>query len=130
MKNINLVTYPALLTPDENNTFDIEFVDVPEALSFGNSINDAVVHGQEALGLALYGRKTLPEATIIDDIQKNDNQTIVIVSVDLNIVKSQVKEVTIRKNVTVPADLAEQAQAQGINFSATLSDALREKLGV
>lgn len=48
MKNINLVTYPALLTPDENNTFDIEFVDVPEALSFGNSINDAVVHGQEA----------------------------------------------------------------------------------
>lgn len=62
--------------------------------------------------------------------KKNDNQTIVIVSVDLNIVKSQVKEVTIRKNVTVPADLAEQAQAQGINFSATLSDALREKLGV
>ncbi|WP_439001779.1 type II toxin-antitoxin system HicB family antitoxin [Pediococcus damnosus] len=124
------MTYPALITPDEHNTYDIEFVDIPEALSFGNSINDAVIHGQEALGLALYSRKPLPAATAIENINKEDNQMIVIVSVDLNIIKSQVKEPTIHKNVTVPADLAEQAQQQGINFSATLSDALREKLDI
>ncbi|ANZ70363.1 type II toxin-antitoxin system HicB family antitoxin [Pediococcus claussenii] len=128
MAKNKLVTYPALITPDENNTFDIEFVDVPEALSFGNSINDAALHGQEALGLALYGRKTLPKATAIESIDKQDNQTIVLISADLNNVK--VKEATVRKNVTVPAKLAELADEKGINFSATLSTALKEKLGV
>lgn len=128
MAKNKLVTYPALITPDEDNTFDIEFVDVPEALSFGNSINDAALHGQEALGLALYGRKTFPKATAIESIDKQDNQVIVLISADLNNIKA--KEATVRKNVTVPAELAELANEKGINFSATLSTALKEKLGV
>ena len=128
MRKANIVTYPALITADENHTYDIEFVDVPEAFSFGNSINEAVIHGQDALGLALYGRKTLPKATDIENIKKDDAQMIVIVSVDLNIIKSQIKEPTVNKNVTIPADLAEKAQKQGINFSATLADALRAKI--
>lgn len=121
MAKNKFVTYPALITPDENNTFDIEFVDVPEALSFGNSINDAALHGQEALSLGLYGRKILLKATNIESIIKHDNQTVVLISANLSSIK--VKEATVRKNVTVPAELADE---KGINFSATLSTALRK----
>jgi predicted RNase H-like HicB family nuclease len=128
MKKPNLVTYPALITPDENGTFDIEFVDVPEALSFGSSVTEAVQHGQEALGLALYNKRTLPKITPIEKIQQDKHQLIVLVMVDLNVIKSQVKRPTVRKNVTVPADLVQRAKEQGINFSATLTEALEAKL--
>jgi predicted RNase H-like HicB family nuclease len=128
MKKPNLVTYPALITPDENGTFDIEFVDVPEALSFGSSVTEAVQHGQEALGLALYNKRALPKITPIEKIQQDEHQLIVLVMVDLNVIKSQVKRPTVRKNVTVPADLAQRAKEQGINFSATLTEALEAKL--
>lgn len=130
MRKQSVVTYPALLTPDENNTYNIEFPDVPEALSFGNSMNDAVIHAQEALGLALFNKSQLPTPTEIQNIKKTDEQTIVLVTTDLNIIKNKVRKPTVRKNVTVPADLAEQAQKAGINFSATLSEALAAKLNI
>lgn len=126
MKQQQIVTYPAIITPDENQTYDIEFVDVSEALSFGQTINEAVMHGQEALGLALYHQKQLPVATPIEKINIKESQMVVLVMVDLAIIRSQVRLPTVRKNVTVPADLA--AEAQGLNFSATLTEALETKL--
>ncbi|WP_425445666.1 type II toxin-antitoxin system CcdA family antitoxin [Trichococcus patagoniensis] len=36
----------------------------------------------------------------------------------------------VRKNTTIPVDLAEKAEEAGINFSATLTEALKEKLRV
>ncbi|MDV7718695.1 HicB family protein [Pediococcus ethanolidurans] len=128
MKKTTIVTYPALITADENNTYDIEFIDVPEALSFGNSINDAVTHGQEALGLALYNHRSLPKPSDIQTMHKESNQIIVLVSVDLAIIKSKIKKPTVHKNVTVPTDLAEKAQQRGLNFSAILTEALKAKL--
>ena len=42
----------------------------------------------------------------------------------------KVKMPVVRKNTTIPVDLAEKAEEAGINFSATLTEALKEKLRV
>lgn len=49
---------------------------------------------------------------------------------DLDQAREQTKPLSVKKNTTIPADLAQQAEAQGINFSQTLTDALKQKLAV
>ena len=39
------------------------------------------------------------------------------------------RERTVRKNLTVPANLADAAERAGLNFSRVLTEALEERLG-
>lgn len=41
--------YPANLTPDDNDTILVTFPDVPGAVSFGKTREEALAHGLEAL---------------------------------------------------------------------------------
>lgn len=45
--------YPVKLTPDDNGTLKVSFPDVPEALTFGESREDALRRGRDALESAL-----------------------------------------------------------------------------
>lgn len=58
--------YPVTLTPD-GETVLVTFVDVPEAITFGSSLEDALVQAADALetGLSFYvdARKALPPAS-------------------------------------------------------------------
>ena len=56
--------YPVTLTPDTDGSIIVTFVDVPEALTFGQDEGEALLHAIDALetGLSLYvdARKALP----------------------------------------------------------------------
>lgn len=130
MKKNKAVIYPALITPDEGNTFDVEFVDVPDALSFGNSTDEAVLRGKDALRLALTDYSALPTPTPVEKIQKNSDQIIVLVAVELYATKPDIKEPMVRKNVTVPENLAVLAKNKNLNFSAILTIALWQELNL
>ena len=58
--------YPVTLTPD-GETVLVTFVDVPEAITFGSSLEDALAQAADALetGLSFYvdARKALPPAS-------------------------------------------------------------------
>ncbi|MBB4154200.1 antitoxin HicB [Sphingomonas jinjuensis] len=45
--------YPVELTPDDNDTVMVTFPDVPEASSFGDDADDALLQAQDALETAL-----------------------------------------------------------------------------
>ena len=76
----------------------------------------------DALGTILFDEKKLPKMTDPAEIKIE-----ALVSTDLT--KSAANfEKTVRKNVTVPAKLALQAEKKKINFSKVLTEALREKL--
>jgi antitoxin HicB len=57
--------YPARLTPDDNGTVLITFPDVPGAVSFGNTPDEAIAHGLDALLTVFDGlmkdRRPIPE---------------------------------------------------------------------
>lgn len=59
--------YPVTVTPDDNNTVLITFADVPEAITFGQDEEEALLHAIDALetGLSFYmdERKPLPKAS-------------------------------------------------------------------
>jgi len=63
--------YPVILTPDEG-TLLVTFPDVPEAITFGMTVDEAMLHAVDALetGLSFYvdARKPLPEPSVRPDL--------------------------------------------------------------
>lgn len=125
-----MLVYPATFETDGDYTL-VKFPDIPEAITQGETINQAYEMASEVLGLALEGKTTFPQASSIEAIQKvNPNASVALIGIDLSAYRRKYHSKTIRKNVTVPEWLSDMASAENINFSQTLTDALKEKLGV
>lgn len=133
MAHTHYVAYPAVLDDSENDTgiYTVTFPDVPGAISQGIGIPDALAKGAESLELMLYNEKKLPKASHLSDVQADNPKSIVsYIMVNLVAAAKKVKMPVVRKNTTVPVDLAEKVEEADINFSATLTEALKEKLRV
>ncbi len=75
-----------------------------------------------------YDQKNLPKPSKLDSLKLSDGEFAGIVTANLS-EKKRAMQTFVRKNVTVPTQLARKAEAQGLNFSATLTEALKTKLG-
>lgn len=125
------VAYPAVLddTENEKGLYTVTFPDVPGAISEGKGQAKAIVNGSVALGLVLYDEKQLPKASTVEEVQKaNPGTTVVVIAADLKEAAKKATPVLVKKNTTIPADLAKKAEEKGINFSRTLVEALQSKL--
>lgn len=62
-----MLAYPVELTPDDNDTFMVTFPDVPEAVTYGDTEEEALAHAVDALETALAAyitdRRNIPEAS-------------------------------------------------------------------
>lgn len=128
---MKLVAYPAIFDDSLNRPgeYTVTFPDVPSAITDGNSIAEALVNAAEVLGLELYDAKTLPEPTDIKKlVREHPNQLVNMVAADLDQAKAEVVVVKVKKNTSIPADLAQAAEKRGINFSAVLTSALEKEL--
>lgn len=126
-----LIAYPAVLDDRDNEKgfYTVTFPDVPAAISQGHGIAEAIMNGSSALGLVLYDERDLPKRSDIDAI-KDDNKDAIVTYIAVDLVEAR-KNVTfpvVKKNTTLPGDLAKRAEEAGINFSQTLREALEEKL--
>ena len=130
MEKAQIIVYPAIFSP-ENNTYNVTFPDVPEAITLGENITEAVIMAQSALGLALYERTQMPPASSPKDIHlESDEDFVVMISLDLNEYRRKNHAKIVRKNTSIPEWLNILAEKENINFSQTLTDALKQKLGV
>lgn len=130
MEKAQIIVYPAIFSP-ENNTYNVTFPDVAEAITFGENIPEAVIMAQSALGLALYERTQMSPASSPKDIHlKSDEDFVVMISLDLNEYRRKNYAKIVRKNTSIPEWLNILAEKENINFSRTLTDALKQKLGV
>lgn len=129
----NYVVYPSVLTPDEDdpNILNVKFPDVPGALTYGRGLKEAMFNASEALALMLYDEPNLPEPSDIEDIRKKyPSSQVEYIGVDLSEATKDITTPTVKKNTTIPAWLNTLAMEHQINFSQTLTEALKEKLGV
>lgn len=130
---MNKLFYPAIFHKAEEGGFWISFPDFPECLTEGDDMQQAYEMAVVALGLALVSRKEekeqIPVPSEIDSIQK-DEGTLVIV--EFNMLEYQRKHSSraIKKTLSIPEWLNEEAVAMGINFSQVLQEALMLKLNI
>lgn len=128
---MNKLFYPAVFHKAEEGGFWVSFPDVPECLTEGEDMTQAYEMAVDALGLALSDRlankEDIPEITEADNIEVDDG-VLVIVEFDMMQYKKKHNNRAVKKTLSIPEWLNEEAIAQGINFSQVLQEALMEKV--
>ena len=125
--------YPALFHKSEEGGFWISFPDFPECFTEGDDMKQAYEMTVEALGLALVNRKEekeeIPDPSDLDKIQ-NEDGTIVIVEFDMLEYQRKHNSKAVKKTLSIPEWLNEEAVSMGVNFSQVLQEALMSKLNL
>ena len=140
------VTYPVIFTEAETNIL-IEVPDLgilTEANEEGakkGTIADAIMMARDAIGISCIEKedegKNLVSPSILSDIDVSkgtfftDGKSFVsLVDVDLVIYRRMLDNKTVRRNVTLPNWLNQEADKAKLNVSKVLQEALMTKLGV
>lgn len=138
MKNV----YPVIFTPlnDEKDTILVEVPDL-KILTEGYGIADAMYMARDAIGLKGISYeddgRNIPEPSGISaiDVSKGtfaeDGEGYVsLVDIDFAEYRRRVDNKTVRRNVTIPNWLNQEAEKAHINVSRVLQEALMAKLNV
>ncbi len=129
-----LVFYPAIFHKAEEGGFWITFPDIPECLTEGDNMTQAYEMAVNALGLALTSREAeseaLPEPSDPTDITVEKDAFLVVIEFDLLAYKKRTSPRSVKKTLSIPEWLNEEATSIGINFSQVLQEALMQKLQI
>lgn len=121
--------YPAVFHTAEEGGYWVEFPDIPECLTEGDTLEKAYDMATDALGLALTERlkskEELPDAST--PVMPEDG-FVAIVAFDLMSYNKKERSRAIKKTLSIPEWMNEEALALNINFSQVLQDALVEKI--
>ena len=122
----HFIAYPAIFKHlgGKNDAYFISFPDLPDTFTEGHGLPDTLLMASDVLAEMNYDKKTLPRPTAPLDLpQLEENTFVAIVSGNLS-AKMREFQKYVHKNVTVPAELARKAEAEQINFSKVLTQAL------
>lgn len=129
---MNKLFYPAIFHKAEEGGFWIDFPDLPECMTQGEDMQQAYEMAVEALGLAITSREAeklaLPIPSDPCKIMTGDNEFCVVIEFDLLAYKKRTNSRAVKKTLTIPEWLNEEATALGINFSQVLQEALLQKV--
>lgn len=123
-----LEIYPAIFHK-EGNGFWVEFPDLEGCQSYGDTLKETMNNAQEALGLYI--------ASKLDDNEKINNPSDIknvdsgegfVSYVSSDITKYRKKSKSVKKTLTIPEWLNEEAEKNHINFSSILQKALIDEL--
>ena len=125
-----MLVYPAVFKREDQYII-VKFPDIPAAMTQGEDLSQAYEKAVEVLGAALEDYDDYPEPSPIEKISEAfPDNVIALIGVDLIAYRRKYHSKTVRKTVTIPEWLNDLVIAKQINFSQTLTEALKEKLGV
>ena len=138
MKNV----YPVIFTPvnDEKNTILVEVPDL-KILTEGYGMADAIYMARDAIGLKGISYeddgRVIPEPSELNTIDvskgtfaEDGEGYISLVDIDFVEYRRRVDNKTVRRNVTIPNWLNQEAEKAHLNVSRVLQEALMAKLNV
>lgn len=129
---MNKLFYPAIFHREDDG-FWVSFPDFPECLTEGDNMEEAYRMAVDALGLAIISRKEakedIPQPSQVDTIEKDDG-ILVIIGFDMLEYQKRHNSKAVKKTLSIPEWLNEEAIAMGVNFSQVLQEALMNKLNI
>lgn len=128
---MNKLFYPAIFHKAEEGGFWVSFPDLPECITEGDDMTQAYEMAADALGLCLESRMEesdiVPVPSSPDCISIENNAFLVIIEFDQLEYKKKHSKKSVKKTLTIPEWLNEEAVARNINFSQALQEALIAK---
>ena len=125
--------FPALIIKEEDG-FVVEFPDLEDTFTQGDTWEEAFENAEDVLNLMLWNREEkslpIPAPSSIDKIQVPKNATLTLFKADTLEYRKLHDTKSVRKNVTIPSWLNALAISKNINFSNLLQNALMNELGI
>ena len=130
---MNKLFFPAVFHKAEEGGYWITFPDIPECMTQGDDMQQAYEMAIEALGLAITSRESdkepIPTASEPCNIILEKDEFCVVVEFDMLAYKKRTNSKAVKKTLSIPEWLNEEATALGVNFSQVLQEALMQKIG-
>lgn len=128
----NKLFYPALFHQAEEGGFWVSFPDFPECLTDGDNMEEAYEMAFDALGLTISDRlqnsEVLPAPSSFENIPVDPGSFLVVVEFDKLAYNRKHNSKAVKKTLSIPEWLNEEAIALGVNFSQVLQEALMQKI--
>ncbi len=132
--NMEQLYYPAVFQPEEDGGFSVFFPDIDGCNTQGDTIQESYRMAFDALGIVLSYMEEehlpIPKASAPQDIKLEEGQYIVVIEFNMSEYKKRTGSHAVKKTLSIPSWLNVEAEKAGVNFSATLQNALKEKLGL
>lgn len=127
---MNKLFYPALFHKAEEGGFWITFPDLPECMTQGDDMEEAYNMAVDALGLCLMDMEKehipFPAATSPHLITPEPDSFLAVIEFDMLAYKKRTSSSAVKKTLSIPEWLNEEALSLNVNFSQVLQDALIE----
>ncbi|HAP5609217.1 TPA: type II toxin-antitoxin system HicB family antitoxin [Enterococcus faecalis] len=125
--------YYAIFNFDDDG-INVSFPDLDGAFTGGADMHEALFLAKDLLAGWLINAQddgeSLPVPSAPSDFHIDQNDLVVPIEVNLDIYRAKFDNQLIKKTLTIPKYLNIEAEALGINFSQTLTEALKDKLSV
>ncbi len=124
--------YPAIFHPETEGGYSVFFPDLTGCQSQGDDLEDATLMAQEALSLFLEyhidedREVSAPSSPL--NIKVENGDFVALVTADIFAQKEKTNSKAIKKTLTIPSWLNEEAEKQHLNFSSVLKEALITKI--
>ncbi|MEG1336547.1 MAG: type II toxin-antitoxin system HicB family antitoxin [Clostridiales bacterium] len=124
--------YPAIFTPEDNEGYSVFFPDLEGCYTCGDDLNDAIVMAEDVLAFVLYdyesANKVIPNPSEGKRITLEGEEFVNYIACDTLQYAKMHNNKAVKKTLTIPAWLNEEAEAKNVNFSGILQSALKKQL--
>ena len=128
MKN----AYP--ITIQRDGEFFVVFVPDFEINTQGATIAEAMEMARDVIGMSgCYmqdNKQSIPAPSRVEDVKADPDTIVTLVDVNFEEYRRKHDNRAVRKNLTIPSWLNEEAETAGLNFSAVLQSALKRELHI
>lgn len=125
--------YPIILTPAKEGGYVVSVPDL-DINTQGDNLAEALDMARDAINLWICSEqdtgRNIPKASDITAITTKPNEIKTLVDVDTEAYRRAMDNRTVRKNLTIPSWLNDQAEKTGVNFSQILQEGLKNHLGI
>lgn len=125
--------YPAVFT-QEDAGFSVNFPDFESCYTSGETIEESLEMAEDVLCLTLYRMEEkgalVPKPSPVSSVAAGADEFVSLVLCDTLEYRKFYDSRAVKKTLTLPSWLNTMAEQAGINFSAALQSALKERLGV
>jgi predicted RNase H-like HicB family nuclease len=130
---VQVYLYPAYFRHTVSGGYSVDFPDLPGCVSAGDDLAEALAFAREALSLHLYGmledNESIPTASDPTSLGAEEDSFVAPVEGRPDMARDEIRNRSIKKTLTIPNWLNEEAERNNINFSQVLQEALKERLG-
>ena len=124
--------YPAVFHKAEEGGYWITFPNFPDTFTEGDTLEECYSMAVDALGLTLAdlieAKAPLPTPFAIEDIPNEKDAYPVMIEFDYFAYRKKHNGRAVKKTLSIPQWLNEEALALGLNFSQVLQEALLAKI--